>query len=156
MKANKTIMAMVFLMVSVSAISSRPSGNRLFYVENRTSSHITITTEMAPSEYDGPFDVWWGRPLIDEHGEEMWMYVFRLGPWREHPHRLQLPPGTRRILFEEYRESSLLMSPLDKLRLLYASFIVTDEQGNVLKTLDTLAEDDFIYVGTEIRKLLIQ
>ena len=142
MKASKTMIVLIFLLVSVSTISSRSAGFRRFNVENWTGSPITITREMAPSETNDLY-YWWGRSIINEHGEEMWLYV--TGLWESRAPIEQLPTGSHVLLFEEYRESSLLMSNIDKLRLLYTSFIVTDEQGNVLKTLDSFTEDDFFF-----------
>ena len=146
MKANGTIILLLFLVVTVSAIfgGGVPSGYRRFLVENRTGFPITITAEMAPSQEVDPY-YWWGRSLINEHGEEIWFYVVHFGISNKTVLTKQLQPGSFTQLFQEYRDSSVTMSPLDKLKLLYSCFIITDEQGNIIKTLDSFTEDDFIF-----------
>ena len=146
MKANRTLFVLLFLLTAASAVFAGgiPSGDRRFMARNMTDSSILITMEIAPSEANDP-SFWWGRSLTNEYGEEMWLYVFGFNNWREPPHSLQIPAGSSVILFWEYRNSSLSMSHADRFRLLFTSFIVTDEQGTVLKTLDTLTESDFIF-----------
>jgi len=146
MKANRTLFVLLFLLAAASAVfgGGVPSGNRHFAVENRTDTSIIITAEMAPSETNNPY-YWWGRSLVNEDGEELWMYVVMFHQSREPFQQLKILTGGISTLFVEHRNSSLSMPHADRFRLLFTSFIVTDEQGTVLKTLDTLTESDFIF-----------
>ena len=143
---KKYILASSLLLLVLSAFNvfSRPSGARVFQIRNETSTTVIVTAKMAPSEYKGPSYYWWGRQLIDEDGEEMWLYVEFFNLEREPFQQFPITQGGMRELFREHRDSSLSMPNLDKLRLLFASLIVTDDNGNVLKTLDSFTEDDFI------------
>ena len=146
MKANRILFVLLFLLAAASTIFAGgiPSGDRRFMARNMTDSSIMITMEIAPSEANDP-SFWWGRSLTNEYGEEIWLYVLGFHLSREPFQQFQIPASSIRELFTEHRESSLSMSQVDRFRLLFTSFIVTDEQGTVLKTLETLTENDFIF-----------
>jgi len=115
----------------------------LYQVKNMTPLTLIIITETPPSEED-----WispWVRYYFTENNERVGLFV--QGDHGIRPvHPLIMQPGHTSVLFEWTPVTGTeRIPPLEKLRLFHPSFIVMDEAGNTLKTLDSFAEDDFIF-----------
>jgi len=139
----KTAVTILFLSITIpSMIFAIPSREQSFSVENMTNSTLSITREVAPSE-----EYWispWVRYFVTETDMKVGLFVrsvFTLKSFLP----IVVPPGITMDLFRAHLNHVRDIPPLEILRLFHSVFIVTDEAGNVVKTLDSFTEDDFIF-----------
>jgi hypothetical protein len=142
MKIKKSII--LFLFVIVSSLFGFSSTEPFFYVKNMTNLTITIISEIAPSE--GTNLGTWERYYITESDEMVGLFVRGDYSVKRWTFPIILQPGENAGLFCWYPFlKTERIPPLEKLKLFHSFFIVEDDMGNILKTLDSFTEDDFIF-----------
>ena len=153
MKKNKLIIVILLLISIESSLFAIPSREQSFYARNMTDSILTIISEIAPSEED-----WispWARYFITESNQKIGLFVrgdFGIRPVPP----LVIFPGEDASLLRTQLDPVKEIPPLEILRLFHSVFIVTDKVGNIIKTLDSFTEDDFIFDDFDNIILLIR
>ena len=139
MKKNRVVLALLFSFLFVNYLFGMPAKRRFLYISNMTNSLININCEIAPP--DGVPAPTWRQKFYSETGE-MILFCVDLNYSRSiFPFISQ--PEKKSVLFQWLPIIRVEeIPPIEKLNLFYSFLDIKDAEGNILKTLDTITEDD--------------
>jgi hypothetical protein len=155
MRKTRLLFIMLFLSVTASFLFGMPLILPSLYAKNMTDLTITINREIAPSE--GVTFAQWERYFITELNEMVGLFVRGDYSVKRWTFPIVLRPGESKAVFQWYPfQETEKIPPLEKLKLFHSFFIVKDDTGNILKTLDSFTENDFTFDEYGNTVLLIQ
>jgi len=138
MKTIKLITMLIVLIVVGLLFTSFPAMNQYYWIKNMTNYTITIEAEFEPNGWESPRR--WFGVYQNESNERIGLLIYS-----EPPFLFRILPGTEIAPFVSPAHTRLReIPPLQRFRLAFISFIIKDEAGNTIKTLDDLIDDDFI------------
>ena len=141
MKITKILFILIFLTIIGFLCTSFSSMRRYYWINNMTGNTITIEAELERAGWEG-FGNWYGVYQNESH-EKIGFMIYT--SYSEPVFSFAILPYTEIAPFASPPTMRLReIPPLQRLRLAFASFIIKDEANNIIKTLDTITEDDII------------
>jgi len=146
MKLKRALLVSLLFLVAQIPLFGRSFIHPVFRVKNTTNLPLTILLENAPSDVCLSLSVW-TRFYYTESNERAVLYVFGDHGRVAFPPITVLPGVTRGIFsyFDTPFTRVYLIPPLERLRLLFSVFDITDEEGDIFKTIDSFTEDDITF-----------
>ena len=139
---GKIILLFLFLKTGF-VLFGTPSRDPFFYMKNMLNLTITVTETIAPSE--GISHAYWDRYFITETNEKILLRVNADSPKHGRTFQFVVQPEEGAVILFRWTAfpQTEKIPPAEKLKLFFSSFIITDDNGNILKTLDSFTENDF-------------
>ena len=142
---NKRIVmiGLLFLISQNCFVSSMPARYIRFYVKNMTTTSIMITSEVAPPDTENFSS--WESYYYTENNERIIFVVPIFEYEKQRYANIIIPSGESSMVFRWVPTKNWEQIPtLQRLKLFYSTLIIKDNDNNILKTINTITEDEIV------------